>query len=105
MAWGAWFVALYLLLDVLTPSLPGVFAFEPQQSIEMVRNARVARAHLPSAADVTPSAVLPSLEWAPQDSPLVVAAVPSVRAATVSWWPPPRTATESAPVDPSAAAA
>lgn len=96
-------VGLYLLLDLVTPGLPGAFAFEPQESIEVARAQRAARAHLPSPADINPPAVLPSFERVSLDVPRVVAPMAAVRFVVALWSPPPRSAVEPVTADPAAA--
>jgi hypothetical protein len=100
MKWLVSIVGLYLLLDLVTPGLPGAFAFEPQQSVEIARAQRAPRAHLPSAADVTPPAVLPSIASARLDAPFLVIRPMLARPLLVTWSPPPRMAAEPAEVDP-----
>src|SRR5438552_19151152 len=72
-----WIVGLYLLVDFVTPSLPGAFAFEPSSSTEFARAQRSPRAHLPALADVTPAASFPPRDAVRSEEPVFSARVRS----------------------------
>ena len=97
-----WIVGLYLLVDFVTPSLPGAFAFEPSSSTEFTSAKRSPGADLPVPADA-PAVSLQSRDAVRSEEPVFAAWVRSTRRVPVTWPPPLRDSAEGADVDPSAA--
>ena len=96
-----WIIGLYLLVDFMTPSLPGAFAFEPSSSTEFASAQRSPGADLPLPADA-PAVSLPSRDAVRSGEPVSAACVRSTRRVLATWPPPLRNSAEPADGDPSA---
>jgi hypothetical protein len=94
-----WIVGLYLLMDFVTPSLPGAFAFEPSSSTEFACALRSPGTDVPVPADASASR-----DAVRSEEPAFSARVPSTSRVPVTWPPPLRNSAEPADVDPSAPA-